>query len=104
MFLTGVNEVNYKYLSGDDALNPNVSYPRSVAASIFIAGSLHLLHLTEARYVLQNRLPNFQTYPRFHNLLWDSINKNPKELYNGMMGYVFIWPIIGLANLKLMGI
>jgi hypothetical protein len=69
LYFTAITDINFKYIDGQDVLNIQPSYTKSCAAGLFTAGSLHFLHLAEARYVLQNRLPNFQTYPRLHNLV-----------------------------------
>lgn len=104
LYLTAYTDINFNYLEGPDILNSKPQYSKAVAAGLFTAGSLHFVHLAEARYVLQNRLPNFLTYPRFHNLMMDSINKNYGEMFNGAMGYVFIVPLLTMINFKLLGI
>lgn len=64
-----------------------------MTAALVATFGLHALHLAEARFVLQNRLPNFQTYPSFFNMVRTQINDGPRGLMNGMPGYV---PIVSL--------
>lgn len=66
--------------------------------------ALHVLHLGEARLVLQNRLPNFQTYPSYVAMLRGSFSKNRGEFFNGMPGYVPILAITTLINKQFLGL
>ena len=45
---------------------------------------LHPLHLAESRLVLQNRLPNFQTYKS----LWTMFMTSYKELLRGVTAHI----------------
>jgi hypothetical protein len=58
-YLTIIAKLNNDYLDGPDPLNTPKSYQRDFLAGIFTIFSLHFLHVSEARFVLQNRLPNF---------------------------------------------
>ena len=84
------------YLDGDDVMNIKTNYLKTFGSSLGVATSLCLLHLAEARYVLQNRLPNFQTYPNFFNLVRDSMSVTKPEFFNGVPGYIPIFAILSL--------
>ena len=63
------------YLDGPDVMNVKPSYWKTVGSMAVAGVVLHVVHLAEARYVLQNRLPNFQTYPSLFSLFRDSLSK-----------------------------
>ena len=46
---------------GDDIFRKD-SFLRDFAAATIASFCLHPLHLMEARFILQNRLPNFKSY------------------------------------------
>jgi hypothetical protein len=43
---------NHTYIEGDDVLNSKPKYYKMVAAGMAASGTMHFIHLTEARYVL----------------------------------------------------
>jgi hypothetical protein len=91
------------YMDGPDVMNVKPSYWKTVA-SMGVAGVvLHVVHLAEARYVLQNRLPNFQTYPSLFSLFRDSLSKTGGEFLNGMPGIIPIFGLIALTNYQFLG-
>ena len=57
-----------EYLDGEDAMNRDRSWSKSVLTGILISLFLHPLHQTEARFVLQNRIPNFNSYKSIFQL------------------------------------
>jgi hypothetical protein len=85
-------------LDGDDVLSIQPSYAKTFGSTLVAGAALHFLHVAEARYVLQNRLPNFQTYPSFFNFARDSLTKTGGELFNGIPGIVPIFGLLALTN------
>ena len=57
---------------------------RDFAAASFASIFLHPLHFAEARLVLQNRLPNFQSYKS----LWTMFMSSYKEMYKGITAHI----------------
>lgn len=95
--------MNNDYLDGPDVLNIKASYWKTYGSMLVAGAVMHLVHLAEARYVLQNRLPNFQTYPSFFSLFRDSMTKTGGEFLNGMPGYIPIFGLIALSNYQFLG-
>ena len=83
-------------MTNPNELHSGVSYSGALATGLFCSCSMHILHLAEARFVLQNRLPNFQSYPSFFNLLRSSFNASGREMMNGIGGHI---PIMILLTL-----
>lgn len=52
-------QIHHDYLDGPDVIKSEPSYSKALFAGLIASGVLHLLHLSEARFVLQNRIPNF---------------------------------------------
>ena len=99
LYLTLMNQIHTDYLDGDDVMESSPSYGKTLCAGLFASASLHFLHLAEARYVLQNRLPNFQTYPSIFNMVRDSVTRaNKREMFQGMPGYIPILSLLTLMN------
>lgn len=84
-------------------MNIKPSYWKTYGSMMVAGAVLHLLHLAEARYVLQNRLPSFQTYPSFFNVFRDSMSKTGGEFFNGMPGYIPIFGLIAMTNYQFLG-
>lgn len=61
-------ELLHQYSDDRSELFPKPSFTKSLVAAGAVAFGLHSLHLAEARLVLQNRLPSFQTYPSIMNM------------------------------------
>lgn len=104
LYLSTTNELNHYYLDGDDVLKTKGSYFKSLGSGLFACCTLHFLHLSEARFVLQNRLPNFQTYSSLFKLARESLNTAyTREMLNGMPGYLPILGLLTLSNFQLLG-
>lgn len=58
----------------------------------------HPLHLAEARYVLQNRLPGFQTYTSLFQMFRQSFISGKRDIFNGMPGHLPLAIMIVLIN------
>ena len=104
MYLTLVTQWNNNYLDGPDVMNIQPSYVKTLGTGLLASTILHFLHVTEARFVLQNRLPNFQSYSSIFALVRDSLNKNRGEMFNGMPGYIPILSILTMANFQFFGV
>ena len=76
LYLTILTQRNHDYLDGPDVLAAKPSYTKALFSGLFACTALHFLHLSEARFILQNRLPNFQTYPSIFNVVKDSLTSS----------------------------
>lgn len=77
------NDVQFHLDFGENIFKRN-SFFRDFAAATAASVFLHPLHLAEARLVLQNRLPNFQTYKS----LWTLFMTSYKEMLRGISVHV----------------
>jgi len=75
--------VQYYLDFGDNIFKRN-SFVRDFVAASVAGIFLHPLHLAEARLVLQNRLPNFQTYKS----LWTMFMISYKEMSKGITAHI----------------
>ena len=66
------NNVMYQLDSGENIFHRN-SFVRDLFAATAASMLLHPLHYAEARFVLQNRLPHFQSYKSVFSLVMGSI-------------------------------
>ena len=80
------------------------SYLKTVGTGLACSAALHVLHLGEARFVLQNRLPNFATYPSYIAMLRGSLTQGRWEFFNGMPGYLPILAITTLMTKSILGL
>lgn len=106
LYVTIVNNIHAEYLDGDDVMDIKPSYGKSLAAGLCACVPLHFLHLAEARFVLQNRLPNFQSYASIFNLVRDSFTRSSgikNEMFQGMPGYIPILSLFTLMNFQFLG-
>lgn len=88
-----------------DPLGYRCGLLKTTAISLVAAMLLHPLHVAEARLVLQNRLPNFQTYPRIMNMFLDFfMNKSGGGVANGLPGWFVIVPLWTLGHASLLGV
>ena len=91
-------ELLHQYSDDRSELFPKPSITKSLVAAGAVAFGLHSLHLAEARLVLQNRLPSFQTYPSIMNMAREQINTNPRGLLAGMPAYIATVPLLMLTQ------
>jgi Mitochondrial carrier protein len=77
------NDTQYFLDFGNNIFKRN-SFLRDFAAASVAGIFLHPLHFAEARLVLQNRLPNFQSYKS----LWTMFMSSYKEMYKGITAHI----------------
>ena len=97
-------QLYHDYLQGDDAMRDEPTYLKLLGTGLICSATLHLLHLGEARLVIQNRIPNFQTYTSFIQMAKNSFFKNRWEYFNGMPGYLPILAITTLVHKQILGL
>ncbi|CDW86920.1 UNKNOWN [Stylonychia lemnae] len=77
------NHISYSLDFGDDIFRKN-SFWRDFLAATTASLLLHPLHLIEARFILQNRLPNFQSYRSTYMF----IIRNYTEILKGITAHI----------------
>jgi hypothetical protein len=77
------NQLCYNLDFGDDIFRKN-SFWRDFTAATLSSLMLHPFHLLEARFILQNRLPNFQTY----RSTWMFMLRNYTEIFKGITAHI----------------
>jgi len=68
------------YFDNETNIYKEISFVRDLSAAILADLLVHPFHLAESRYVLQNRLPGFQTYKSAFTLATISV----QDLYRGL--------------------
>eukprot|EP00347_Sterkiella_histriomuscorum_P014589 403360307 len=70
-------QMNFDF--GDEIFRKD-SFLRDFAAATIASLLLHPIHFLEARYILQNRLPNFKVYSGIHQMIYQNYAEIPKGI------------------------
>ena len=97
LYMHCIQELNHNYIEGEDVLQSRTSFLKIFSVNLAACTCLHFLHLAEARFVLQNRLPSFRTYKSLPMFIRDSFSSARGDLFNGFPAYL---PILTCLTLQ----